>query len=127
MANTRDRMKVLKMIEEGKITAEEGAKLLTVSSGGRHAQISSSSGRGNGAGRWLRIHVTDVTTGQSRASVQIPVGLVDAGVKIGAQFIPDVEGVHVTKVLEAIRSGKTGKIIDMVDEKENEHIEIFVE
>ena len=34
MANAEERMKILKMIEEGKISAEDGAKLLTALSEG---------------------------------------------------------------------------------------------
>ena len=77
--------------------------------------------------RWLRIRVTDTTTGRSKASVQIPLALVDAGMKIGAHFAPEVEGVDMSNVMEAIRSGMMGKIIDVTDEEDGEHVEIFVE
>jgi hypothetical protein len=42
----------------------------------------------SGSARWLRIRVTDIRTGRSKASVQIPIALVDAGMKIGAHFAP---------------------------------------
>ena len=88
------------------------------------------SGRGPGSPgspRWLRIRVTDVHTGRSKASVQIPLALVDAGMKIGAHFAPEVEGVDMTNVLAALRTGMTGKIIDVTDEEDGEHVEIYVE
>ena len=85
-----------------------------------------SSGMGSSA-RWLRIRVTDVRTGRSKASVQIPLALVDAGMKIGAHFAPEVEGVDMSNVMDSIRMGVTGKIIDVVDEEDGEHVEIFVE
>jgi len=80
-----------------------------------------------GAARWLRIRVTDTVTGRSKASVQIPLALVDAGMKIGAHFAPEVEGVDMSNVMEAVRSGIMGKIIDVTDEEDGEHVEIFVE
>ena len=80
-----------------------------------------------GPARWLRIRVTDVRTGRSKASVQIPLALVDAGMKIGAHFAPEVEGVDMTNVLAALRAGMTGKIIDVTDDEDGEHVEIFVE
>lgn len=129
MANSEERMKILKMIEEGKISADEASKLL--------AALSSDPRRGiptpprppgsGGSARWLRIRVTDTRTGRSKASVQIPLALVDAGMKIGAHFAPEVEGVDMTNVMEALRMGVTGKIIDVVDEEDGEHVEIFVE
>ncbi len=128
MANGEERMTILKMIEEGKISADEGAKLLSALSGISKAGSSSAhpSGAG-GSARWLRIRVTDVRTGRSKASVQIPLALVDAGMKIGAHFAPEVEGVDMSNVMDALRMGVTGKIIDVVDDEDGEHVEIFVE
>ena len=128
MANSEERMKILKMIEEGKISADEGSKLLSALSGARKGVTAPSrpSGMGSSA-RWLRIRVTDVRTGRSKASVQIPLALVDAGMKIGAHFAPEVEGVDMSNVMEALRMGVTGKIIDVVDEEDGEHVEIYVE
>lgn len=125
MANAEERMKILKMIEEGKISAEDGAKLLAALSEGRRGP--GAPPRPPGAGRWLRIRVTDIATGRSKASVQIPLGLIDAGMKIGAHFAPEVEGVDMSNVMEALRSGVTGKIIDVTDDEDGEHVEIYVE
>jgi hypothetical protein len=128
MTSVEERLKILKMIEEGKISAEEGAKLLSALSQGGRGQAGPAGARPPGGGaRWLRIRVTDTRTGRSKASVQIPVALVDAGMKIGAHFAPEVEGVDMSNVLAAMRSGMTGKIIDVTDEEDGEHVEIFVE
>lgn len=127
MANAEERMKILKMIEEGKISAEDGAKLLSALSEGRRGPGPVGPSRLAGAGRWLRIRVTDIATGRSKASVQIPLGLIDAGMKIGAHFAPQVEGVDMSYVMDALRSGVTGKIIDVVDDEDGEHVEIYVD
>jgi hypothetical protein len=119
-------MKILKMIEEGKLSAEEGTKLLSALSDRRLPTPPRPPGS-SGSPRWLRIRVTDVRTGRSKASVQIPLALVDAGMKIGAHFAPEVEGVDMSNVMEALRSGVTGKIIDVTDEEDGEHVEIYVE
>ena len=126
MASSEERMKILKMIEEGKLSAEEGTKLLAAISDKRPPVPPRPPGM-PGAPRWLRIRVTDVRTGRSKASVQIPLALVDAGMKIGAHFTPEVEGVNMSNVMEALRSGVTGKIIDVTDEEDGEHVEIYVE
>jgi hypothetical protein len=122
-------MKILKMIEEGKLSAEEGTKLLAALSDKRlpaPPRVPGMPGMPGGP-RWLRIRVTDVRTGRSKASVQIPLALVDAGMKIGAHFAPEVEGVDMSNVMEALRSGMTGKIIDVTDDEDGEHVEIYVE
>jgi hypothetical protein len=119
-------MKILKMIEEGKLSAEEGTKLLAALNGPKSPIPPRPPGMPGGP-RWLRIRVTDVRTGRSKASVQIPLALVDAGMKIGAHFAPEVEGVNMANVMEALRSGVTGKIIDVTDDEDGEHVEIYVE
>jgi hypothetical protein len=130
MASIEERMKILKMIEEGKISAEEGAKLLAALAEGRRGPLDPSTpgkpGR-PGAARMLRIRVTDIGSGRSKASVQIPLALVDAGMKIGAHFAPEVEGVDMSNVMDAMRSGVTGKIIDVIDDEDGEHVEIYIE
>ena len=128
MSSSEERMKILKMIEEGKLSVEEGTKLLAALSEKRVPTPPRSPGMPGSAGpRWLRIRVTDVRTGRSKASVQIPLALVDAGMKIGAHFAPEVEGVDMSNVMEAVRTGMTGKIIDVTDEEDGEHVEIYVE
>lgn len=127
MPNSEERMKILKMVEEGKINAEEGAKLLAALQQAQRGAGMDGAGRRLGGGRWLRIRVTDIHTGHSRASVQIPIGLIDAGMKIGAHFAPEVEGVDMSNVLEAVRAGVVGKIIDVTDDEDGERVEIYVE
>jgi len=127
MASSEERMKILKMIEDGKLSAEEGTKLLSALNSPRVPTPPRPTGMSGGTPRWLRIRVTDVRTGRSKASVQIPLALVDAGMKIGAHFAPEVEGVDMSNVMEALRSGVTGKIIDVTDDEDGEHVEIYVE
>lgn len=123
MATTEERMKILKMIEEGKVSAEEGVKLLSaLASANRPTSGLSASGA-----KWLRVRVTEVNTGRSKATVQIPISLMEAGMKIGAHFAPEIDGVNMDQLMEALRTGITGKIIDVTDDEDGEHVEIFVE
>jgi len=123
MATTEERMKILKMIEEGKVNPEEGAKLLAaLASANRPLGGLSASGA-----KWLRVRVTEVNSGRSKATVQIPISLMEAGMKIGAHFAPEIEGVKMDQLMEALRTGMTGKIIDVTNDEDGEHVEIFVE
>jgi len=123
MATTEERIKILKMIDDGKITAEEGAKLLAALSESRKSTRKPSL-RSTGSARWLRVRVTDMATGKSKATVNLPLGLVDAGLNIASQYAP---GIAFDELIEAINAGAEGKIIDVVDEEDGEHVEIFIE
>ncbi|OQY19303.1 MAG: hypothetical protein B6I34_09730 [Anaerolineaceae bacterium 4572_32.1] len=119
---TQDRLKILKMIEEGQISAAEGAKLLVALN-----KSDQKTSPASGQPKWLRVRVVDLTSGRNRVNVNIPMSLVNVGFKMGARFAPEVEGVDFEEVQAAIRSGVRGKILDVIDEEDNERVEIFIE
>jgi hypothetical protein len=123
MSTAEERMQILKMIEARQISAEEGAKLL--------AALDKVDRSGDAAPRatprWFRVRVTDLRTGKSKVNVNIPMGLVNVGIKMGARFAPEVEGLDVEQITRAIREGAQGKIIDVEDEEDAERVEIFIE
>ncbi len=124
MATNEERMKILRMIDEGKITAEEGARLLSTLSESRKPVRKPAARNAAGGARWLRVRVTDTVTGKSKATVSLPLGLVDAGLNIASKYAPDVA---FDELVEAINAGAEGKIIDVYDEEDEEHVEIFIE
>ncbi len=126
MATTEERMKILQMIKEGKITAEEGAKLLAALSQSQNVPKKFGN-RTSGGPRWFRVRVTDTVTGKTKTSVNIPLGLMEWGVRIGAQFAPEVGHISMEQLYEMAQSGMEGKIVDVVDEEDGEHVEIFIE
>jgi hypothetical protein len=123
MASSEERMKILKMVEDGKITAEEATRLLGVLSDSQKMAKKSSLQYAGGA-RWLRVRVTDMVTGKAKATVNLPLRLVDAGLNIASQYAP---GVNFDELVQAINDGAEGKIIDVMDEEDGEHVEIYIE
>jgi len=121
MATTEERMKILNMIREGKISAEEGAKLLSALGGG-----SQKAGR-RPSPRMAGVRVSDTVTGKTKTSVNIPLGLMEWGMQIGAQFAPEVGDLDMEQLSEMLRTGVEGKIVDVIDEEDGEHVEIFIE
>ena len=123
MATSDERLKILKMVEEGKISPEEAARLLSALSKAERRRAAASPGEG----RWLRVRVTDVDSGKTAVNVNLPISLVNVGLRMGARFVPEMEGVNMTELDDAIRKGLTGKIIDIVDEQEGQRVEVYVE
>lgn len=126
MATTEERMKILNMIREGKISAEEGAKLLSaLGDAERHSRVHAT--RPTGEPRWFRVRVTDLINGKTKVSVNIPIGLMEWGMQIGAQFAPEVGDLDFEQLKEMLQSGVEGKVVDVIDEEDGEHVEIFIE
>ena len=120
---SEERARILQMISEGKITAEEGAKLLNALRG----SAASSQRPREGTARWFHVRVTDVATGRTKVNVNLPLSLVKAGIKMGARFSPEVDNLDWPEVLSAIQEGASGKIVEVEDEDGGERIEVYVE
>ena len=122
---TDERLKILQMLEEDKITAEEAATLLRAMDGGRRA-APGTPGPG-GQGRYLRIRVNDMDSGAAKVNVTVPMGLVSAGLRMAKRFAPGFEDLDLQELEELIASGAAGKIVEVVDAEDNERVEIYVE
>ena len=125
MATVEERMQILKMIEEGKINAKDGADLLRALD--QEEESPSEPLKGASTARWFRVRITDTATGKNKVNVNIPIGLVNVGMKMGAKFTPEIDGVDFDSLWKAVNSGKQGKVIDLFDDDEGERVEIFVE
>jgi len=122
MSIAEERMRILKMVEARQISAEEGARLLAALD-----RSSSSCPTPSTSPRMLHVRVTDLRTGKSKVSLNIPLDLVNVGIRMGARFAPEVQGVDMEQLARAIREGTQGKIIDVQDEEDAERVEIYVE
>ena len=125
-----ERVRILGMVKEGKITPEEGIKLLEALETSTEDQMMESS---QGKAKWFRVRITDVKTNKPKVSVNLPIGLVDWALRTGSRVASfggaDLNGmgINVEELRAAINFGLKGKIIDVVDEEDGQHIEIIVE
>lgn len=126
MVSTDERLKILKMVQEGKLSADQAVELLEMLDKSDSVSPTKSSNL-NMAGRWLRVRVTDTNTGKVRVNVRLPLSVVSSGIKMGMKFSPQVEGLDVNQLMEVIQSGEMGQIVDVVDEEDGEHVEVFVD
>ena len=130
-----ERMRILRMVSEGKLTPEQAAELLAAldarsgpgPSNDENGPAGATGGRRKRP-RWLRVRVTDTQTGQVRVNVNVPFKLVEVGSKLGARWMPDeLGGVNISELLEAATSGEDGKIVEVTDEESGEHVVVYVE
>ena len=131
MNTTNERMMILKMIEEGSVSADEGARLLSSVERGVKSSVKPSVKpsvqHSSGTAKWFRVRVTDTVTGKSKATVSLPLSLMDWGLRVGAQFAPEVGNIDLGELSDILNQGMEGKIVDVLDEEDGEHVEIFIE
>jgi hypothetical protein len=122
---SEERLKILQMLEEGKISADEATTLLRALDGGQRAAPGGPIP--GGENRVLRVQVTDLDSGKAKVNVTIPIGLVGVGLRMAERFAPEFEGFDMQELEELLASGASGKMVEVVDEEDHERVEIYVE
>lgn len=123
-----EKLRVLSMLKEGTITAEEAMRLLDALEVPEEESITPGT-----KVKWFKIRVTDTQTNKVKVSVNLPIGLVDwalrAGTKVSRLAGVDLDemGVDLEGLRGAINFGIRGTIVDVIDEDEHTHVEIVVE
>ncbi len=127
MATQEERLRILQMVAEGKVKPEEAATLLEALGEGSEAAATPEVGGGvAGQGHWLRIRVEE--KGAQKVNIRLPWRMVDIGLKIARRFVPDADMGEISGALnEALTAGLPGKIIEVHDEEDDEHVEIWIE
>jgi len=120
-------MQILNMVASGNITAEEGAKLLAALEPEGKRRDQRLAPAPPGPARWFRVRVTDLESGRNKVNVNLPMSLVEVGTRMGARFAPELEGMDFEDIVEQIKSGAHGKIIEVEDAEGGERVEIYVE
>ena len=125
MGTTEERMEILKMIQKGQISAEEGATLLGALGREKEPSPRPTSPTPRPQPRRLRIRVSDLETGRHKVNINLPWNLINVGMHMGARFAP--EEIDLEEVMQALQAGTEGKIVDVEDTEDKERVEIFVE
>ena len=121
-----EKIKILKMVEEGKITAAEGIKLLEAVET-KKEEIKSLDNIHSA--KWLRVKVYDPED-NVKVNVNIPLALVETGIKIGMAYDKELKehlkDIDFNEIIEAVKNGAEGKIVDIETDK-GEKVEVYVE
>ena len=118
---TEERTRILKMLEEKKISAEDAAKLLDAMKG------ADAESRKN---KFLKVKVWEKGSDRAKVNVTLPLGLVKWGLKMAPESakakIADHD-IDLKVVTEALEKGITGKLIEVDEDEKGEHIEVWLE
>lgn len=122
-----EKLQILNMVKEGKISPEEGVKLLeAIGATDSGNEISFSETKA----KWLKIRVFDPDD-NTKVNVTLPIALINVGVKLAGKFSPEFKEAGLSEedmneIFAAIKSGATGKILD-VDSDDGTKVEIVIE
>ncbi len=131
--STEERMRILEMIAEGQISAAEGSRMLDAADPQAATKVQKApetavptiSRRSNGTVRRLRVKV--IEDNGTRVNVNLPLSLMQVGLKIGGRFVSELNDLddEMAMLMEAIENDVVGKIVEVDDE--DSHVEIYIE
>jgi len=123
----QERIRILQLLKEGKISVDESLKLLEALEAGEPREVPQTKPR------WMRIRITELGKDKPKVMLNLPIALVDWALKTGGKIAnlsgTDLNGmgVNLDELRFALTQGMRGKIVDVVDEEEKTQVEIEVE
>jgi len=123
---SQEKLQILNMVKEGKITVDEGLKLLEALDETDKNKLDTA----DRAVKCLRIRVLDPED-DTRVNVTLPVSLLKMGLKFASKLSPEMKEANlndldIEEILAAVDSGQIGKIVE-VDSNDGTKVEVIVE
>lgn len=127
--NQEERSRILSLLEEGKINAEEAARLLDAVAAGAVAPAEPAAGGGK-----VHVQVIDVATGATRVHCALPAALARLGLRLAmsAELSEGLAGAGISaadmeRVQEAVAAGTGGTVLEVEDPSGHYRVEVWVE
>lgn len=116
-----ERMQILKMLESGKIKADEAARLLET------MEAPSAPAEPAPKARWIRVKVSE--GGRSTVNVRVPAALLSVVNRFLPEEARDAEGnrIDLQALVQAAREAGEGRLVEVLDEARGERIEVTLE
>ncbi len=112
-----ERIKILNMIAEGKISPEEGSNLLKA--------LEPDEPPRQGAVRWLIIRVYEQGSNKVQANIRLPVRLAGKLMKFSNRFVNESD-IDLEEIYAAIAQGEPGKVMEVYTDDDT-RVEIYLE
>ncbi len=136
MSTTRS--EILELLANGKITAEEAARLLSdIKTGAAEIPAPPPAPEPPAAPElpvssdktpaWFKVRVRNITTGKNKVTVNIPVRMLKFGLKIGGRFSPELEGLDWGEIQGMMKDMQSGMLVEVMDEEGGEHVQVYLE
>ncbi len=121
---SEEKMQILKMVEDKKITVEEATEFLATLD--KDEEIIPRKDV-----KWLKVRVYTLDD-QPKVNVNIPISLVDVGLKLAKKYDPKLkesglDKIDLDEILDAVKNGAEGKLVDVIDEEEQTKVKVYVE
>lgn len=130
-----ERLRILKMVEDKKISAEEAAKLMAAMD----------SPNGAGKAHWLKVRVFDRGSDKPKVRVTVPLSILKIAGKLGGKFsvmMPDdakdqleAKGIkldaesleNIDQLFDQLAVNGRYQLVDVEDDEDGERVEVYID
>lgn len=120
--SSEERLAVLRLLQEGKITPQEAKSCWKLWKRQRRRRLLRRQGPS-----WLHIRITGLDDAESAGECDVAYDDGASGLELGSRFGSELEGLGPELLATFLAQGEPGVLIDMVDEKDHERIEVFLD
>ena len=122
---SEERIQILEMVEDGKINASEAMELLNALEKNQEDIVPKKESK------WLKVRVKTMED-ETKVNINIPIALVDVGLKLAKTYDPKLkesglDKINIDEIVEAVKNGAEGKIVDVEDEENQTKVKVYVE
>lgn len=133
-----NRSEILQKLAAGEITVDEATRLLREAAAPDPDPVADDAEAApetfekpknahSGKPRWLKIRVGSAANNRDYVKVNIPLGLVNAGMMFGARIAGKSAPDAWNEIMDAIDRGEIGTLVEVEDDKDGERVRIYVE
>ncbi len=116
---------VLRLVADGRLTADEAAPLIAAlqdrGSGQPKASATKGESSGSGPARHVRVEVKE--RGRNVVNVRVPVALGQAAIG----YVPGISASDAERIREALALGLTGQILEVMEDEGDNSVRIVLE
>jgi hypothetical protein len=129
MTREDERLMILDMLERGKVTSDEADKLLASLNPSQPVSepemAVNDSGEKPRRAHWIRIRVSELSTGKRKFAMTLPLFFMRLGIQLGKRYTSDsLDSSSFEVGKEFFREPVKGKVVDASDPEDDEHVEI---
>lgn len=125
MDQNKERIQILSDVRRGELGIPEAINRLQALA--TRSEASASHQSLSGSNREIHILRTDLKEDKVLMDIWIPLDLLDAANRLSAQIHPLLDRIAPDRLENALATRGTHKLLDEIDAKKNEHLEIFLD
>lgn len=133
---SEERLRILKMVEDKKITAEEAAKLMAAMD---------TPGGANGKAHWLKVRVFDKDSEKPKVRVTVPLSILKIAGKLGGKFsvmMPEeaksqmeAKGIkldsesleNIEQLFDELAVNGRYQLVNVEDDEDGQRVEVYID